>query len=164
MSNAEERLARQIKTARDLAEANRYADRVLARAKAHARRKGEREPRSTGPTRLDRKDAERIARAAVREVCVERAGGRCEACGEIHGAALQMDHFWGRARDESIQSCWMVCPKCHFDKTNNRPSRGVWLGGFSLFCERYGYAGELAKCDRAIVLDAAKHPKEARRG
>lgn len=108
--------------------------------------------------REGKREAKRDDRAIVRALVANRALGYCEACRTFHGDALQMDHFWGRAREESVQSCWMLCAECHRDKTENRPSRGAWLGGFSLHCEAMNYGEQFDKIDRAMALDAAQHP------
>jgi hypothetical protein len=126
MSTAEERLARQIKTARDLAEANRCADRVLARAKAHARRKGEREPRSTGPTKADRKAAKREETADLRARLVAFADERCERCGTFLPPALgHMHHTRGgsgrRLAEQAFANVAWICGGCH-EKLHQNPA------------------------------------------
>jgi hypothetical protein len=133
------------------------AERQLAARTARSRR--------TAPKRKpgrEAKEAKRAAEAAVRAevraACVARAEGDCEACARFAGAALHLDHFWGRAREESVESCWMLCPGCDHEKTENKPTRQHWLHLFSFHCRNEGYADQVAKCDRALALEAAQHP------
>jgi hypothetical protein len=74
------------------------------------------------------------------------------------GAALHWDHFWGRARAESVESTWMLCPHCDLEKTDNKPSRIEWLNEFWDHCEWFAYVDEQEKVNRAITLQKAKHP------
>lgn len=97
------------------------------------------------PKRSERKAAKKesakVRRALVRAACMSRAGDRCECCG-VPGTALaplEMDHFLGRARSESVGTCWMLCRQCHRDKTENRPSANHWRVVFSLHQNNNGY-------------------------
>jgi 5-methylcytosine-specific restriction endonuclease McrA len=96
--------------------------------------------------RAEKKEEKRLgrkeARAAVRAACVARSDGRCEACPEaaIYGERLEMDHFYGRAFSESVETCWMLCSPCHRLKTENNPSREAWDRWFMEHCARHGFA------------------------
>ena len=120
------------------------------RAKAEARRRSRARPRA--PDRKAAKAEGKVrCRREVRDACVRRARGRCEQCGDWQGPDLHLDHFWGRAREESVESCWMLCPGCHEDKTNNRPNRGEWLFAFGIHCKGLDYAEQVAKVEAAIA-------------
>lgn len=97
-------------------------------------------------------------RAEVRVTVAARAGGACEGCFARAGEALHWDHFHGRAREESVESTWMLCPRCDHRKTVNEPSRIHWLEEFKVHCQRHGYVGQVAKVDRMLALEAAQHP------
>jgi hypothetical protein len=71
-----------------------------------------------------------------------------------------MDHFWGRAREESVESCWMLCPRCDARKTENKPSRAQWLINFGQHCASYEYRGQIEKVDAALSLELAQHPSK----
>lgn len=86
-------------------------------------------------------------RSAVREEVMKRADGRCEGCNWPHGGPnLELDHFFGRARSESVETCWALCATCHLEKTRNEPSAAHWLNIFHEHCcfNRNGEAAELA--------------------
>jgi 5-methylcytosine-specific restriction endonuclease McrA len=137
-------LLREQERQRKVAEARRRRVREKQRPRRQAKRQQEL--------------AESVATATVRAACVERAKGRCEACGMLT-TAPHMDHFHGRAREESIESCWMLCPSCHLDKTENRPSRRTWLLRFRSHCHQKSYGEQITKCDAAIALEDAQHPE-----
>jgi len=69
----------------------------------------------------------------------ERSGGRCESCSRGSGNYGQTDHFFGRARAEGVESCWLLCMECHYRKTNNQPSARFWLEMFVAHCAKHGY-------------------------
>lgn len=101
----------------------------------------------------------------VRDAVYERAGGYCE-CGcakpfvGFRGARTP-DHFFGKARAESIETVWALRVDCHERKTLNEPSAEHWRDRFVLHCERHGYH-EAAQKARALterdllVLQAAE--------
>lgn len=103
--------------------------------------------------------AKKEARREVREACVARADGVCEACSRWTGESLHLDHFHGRAREESVESCWMLCPRCDSEKTENRPTRIYWLRVFRDHAIRRGYAAQVHKCATLIRLEEAQHPE-----
>lgn len=87
-----------------------------------------------------------------------RAAGRCE-CG--CGASLsrwgqEADHFFGRRHAESLETVWMLAPRCHFAKTRNHPSRGEWLLKFIAHCGRHGYAAAAAEAQRKLEWYSSK--------
>jgi len=134
------------------------AERLLRKPRRQAK------DRSPGRMHPKNKDARKEFRRMVRTRCVERAAGRCECgCGVYVGTeALHLDHFWGRAREESIESCWMLAPRCDRDKTENKPTRRAWLAFFAAHCLRNGYREQMLKVDRALILDQAQHPEHRR--
>lgn len=107
--------------------------------------------RSKAPTR-QRREAKRQSRrertAEVRAAVMERAGGICECgCGtEFREPSFnyspQLDHFRGRARGESVESCWALTAYCHEQKTRNEPDAAAWLRKFAAHCRRHGYDRE----------------------
>jgi hypothetical protein len=101
----------------------------------------------------------RADRKAIRAEVARRAGGCCEACGARRGAALHWDHFWGRAREESVEGTWMLCPLCDTEKTENRPSRVWWLRRFRRHVLDRAYSAQALKVDRALALERAQHPE-----
>jgi hypothetical protein len=106
--------------------------------------------------RAERKAASRDEDAGVRGAVMTRAMGRCECCGSPE--ALEVDHFFGRARDRSVTGCWGLCSQCHRDKTDNRPSRKWWLGRFQRHALFYGYGTKAEGVNALIAKDEGKHP------
>lgn len=107
------------------------------------------------PSKLDRlqKGHKRRSAKAQRTTLVydavkKRAGGFCEFCGiafdQTLSGAPEMDHFWGRGetgdKAESIETCWMLHAGCHKLKTDNVPSRVVWLERFRFYASTLHYA------------------------
>lgn len=113
-----------------------------------------------------RRAAEDAAAASGRKDCraivAARANGCCEACGARRGPALHWDHFWGRAREESVEGTWMLCARCDRSKTDNSPNRAFWLEAFGNHVRLHGFAAQEAKVDRALTLERAQHPENAR--
>lgn len=91
--------------------------------------------------RLGRKGAT----AAIRAECLKRANGFCES-GVCFDLWTEMDHWLGgngrRRQKQSVETCWMLCRRCHHDRTNAVPSAAFWNGNFALHCARYGYKFE----------------------
>lgn len=95
------------------------------------------------------------ATSEVRRMVMLRAAGQCEARairGGLHTfrcrtQGSEFDHFFGRARSESVETCWFLCTACHRLKTENKPSSAWWLEAFLSHAELYGYtdAAERAK-------------------
>lgn len=79
------------------------------------------------------------------------------------GDATEHDHFHGRAREESVESVWHLCPNCHRAKTRNEPARSYWLECFQKHARAHGYAAQVAKVEAALALEAAQHPLPASR-
>jgi hypothetical protein len=80
-----------------------------------------------------------------------RAAGRCEACGDsLAKFGQECDHFFGRRNAESLETCWMLCPRCHFAKTRNHPGRGSWLLKFIEHCGKHGYADAASEAQRKL--------------
>lgn len=116
----------------------RHLARTLPRRKAAAAGRAER----TG------------ARAAVRQAVVSRAGGRCEACGvEVSARVGELDHFFGRARSENVETCWLLCRTCHGEKTENRPNRRWWLERFRRHAVLHGYGRAGPMVDQLLALE-----------
>jgi 5-methylcytosine-specific restriction endonuclease McrA len=124
---------------------------------AELRRALEVKPRSSAVKKTAAKRASKTKETKrIRTMAVERASGRCEACGSEFSAfnPAQLDHFWGRGRAaQSIENCWLVHATCHSDKTSNRPSRAHWLFKFLSFANRYDYVEQSAKARSAAIAD-----------
>lgn len=139
-----------------------YLERIDAekarKKRERSRRRSSRSLRAAGATKAARKATKAEARRAVRHLVEERAAGRCEVAG-CGGFGLEMDHFWGRAREESVESCWMLCHLCHRMKTNNMPDRIAWLETFRGHAAVNGYVAQVDKCDSALALEHAQHPE-----
>lgn len=106
------------------------------------------------------------ATKAVREVVAARTPGRCEACG-ADGLKREMDHFFGKARSETVETCWMLCAPtpfsgCHFDKTNSKWGRRYWLLRFRRHAALHGYGRAIAMVDQQLALEQAQHPTPER--
>jgi hypothetical protein len=107
----------------------------------------------------EKRAAKRAATSAVREAVLERAQGTCECgCGEpftfgISGLAT-MDHFEGKARSESLETCWALRWACHNRKTNNYPDAAFWLESFIAHCDKHAYpeAADRARTRLGYVL------------
>lgn len=136
-----------------------WVTRELERAIAGAespKEKAAKKARTRGAN--SKREAKKVHRAGVYALVDARAAGHCESCG-AHAMAfmqpLEHDHFWGRAREESVESVWLVCHRCHRDKTENRPNAEFWLARFSDHCDRHGYARQAKKAEsRLAVLEA----------
>jgi hypothetical protein len=105
------------------------------------------------------------ATAVVRALVMERAGNRCECGCGIHFSGenwrsfaneAEMDHFAGRGRRESLESCWALTRHCHHNKTRNWPSTEHWLTAFLIHCERHGYAAEATKARNRFAFVQAR--------
>jgi 5-methylcytosine-specific restriction endonuclease McrA len=96
------------------------------------------------------------ARKAVRGAVVSRAGGRCEACGvEVTSRSGELDHFFGRARSENVETCWLLCGACHFAKTNWMPARAAWLNRFRRHALLHGFGRAIPMVDQLLALEPA---------
>jgi 5-methylcytosine-specific restriction endonuclease McrA len=123
---------------------------ALAKAsRASATRRTLRKPKAA------KQKSKREARAEVRAAVIERARGKCEACGAWSGQ-LQLDHFFGRARSESPETCWALDGNCHKLKTNNRPSAQRWLTIFADHCLLLGYAEAEARARKRLAFVEAR--------
>lgn len=118
-------------------------------------------PASARPAPVRRKPKpkeKRQATADVRAAVLERANGLCE-CGCARPFVLrgpELDHFFGRARSESVESCWVLRSDCHHRKTNNVPNAAVWLEKFRAHCVHYNYWDEAKKAGRRLAYVEAK--------
>ena len=109
------------------------------------------------------------ARAAqighIRNTCFERERHTCAACRAA--LAMELDHFRGKARAESVETCWALCRPCHREKTDNKPSRIHWLTLYARHCAIHRYTealkwalDEISWCSTKAKLSDSK--KEAR--
>jgi predicted HNH restriction endonuclease len=110
--------ARRLLLTKTLAEAHALADSALSRVRASKRRKGEREPRSKGPTKADRKAAKREETAALRSRLIALTDEMCERCGfHADPATGHMHHTEGgsgrRLAHQSIANVAWLCFLCH---------------------------------------------------
>ena len=91
----------------------------------------------------------------IRALVFARAKGRCE-CGcqrPITPETGRLDHFFGRSRAESVETCWGLSVQCDEAKTNNRPSSIVWCRRFFVHARRHGYAEEIERVtEKGLVL------------
>ena len=64
----------------------------------------------------------------IRHLVFLRSRNHCECgCGRwITEESMHLDHFWGRARQESVESCWALHPECDQLKTLNKPDWSAW--------------------------------------
>lgn len=93
----------------------------------------------------------------VRQAVMERADGRCEACGQWFGERLQCDHAFGRKHaEETVRTCWALCPTDHQAKTLNEPSRIHWMWQFAIHCALHGYKLEQERAEKEIAWSRAK--------
>lgn len=93
------------------------------------------------------------ARAKVRDLCALRAGPLCECgCGRRFSEfnPAEMDHALGRARAESVETCWMLARSCHVDKTRSDPSAALWLRRFICHASFFGYHAEAEQARRRL--------------
>ena len=93
----------------------------------------------------------------VRQACVERSGGLCEACRAQPGAEL--DHFFSRRNSEEVETCWMLCAGpngCHRRKTDGVGGRIEWLTTFARHCCVHGYVEVVDRCLKEISWVWAK--------
>jgi 5-methylcytosine-specific restriction endonuclease McrA len=101
-----------VPSIRERAESLLYAHRA---AKARVRAKQAPRKKAEKLTRSQRNDAT----AHLRRICSDRAGGRCELCGQTEDgrAPLEMHHLLpGRGRrtqQQAKDNCVMVCGMCH---------------------------------------------------
>lgn len=78
--------------------------------------------------------------AQIRDAVLDRAGGQCEGgvAGQVHKGMLSVDHmFGGSGRRQALQSkftCWALCARCHWLKTENKPDAPFWLWAFVNHC------------------------------
>jgi hypothetical protein len=95
------------------------------------------------PPRAKRPGGKRANTSAVYQAVEERAENWCECgCGkplaEVPWLANPiLDHFEGRARSESLETCWMLRRDCNDDRTANRPNAREWLEKFMRHCRKY---------------------------
>lgn len=108
-----------------------------------------------------KKKTKRERTAEVYAAVAKRAGGRCECgCGNVLAPASvggwwrpTLDHFWGKARSETVETCWLIAWIHHEDKTHNRPSRAAWLDRFQVHCWAHGYSKQAAKARAELESD-----------
>ena len=118
--------------------------------------------------RAERTATRRDEDAGVRTAVMARADGACEACHvpvssfTVTKAPLELDHFFGRARDRSMRGCWALCRNCHAEKTFNHPSRLWWLERFEIHARRLGYGEVLGKVAALIDKYRGQHPSGAK--
>jgi 5-methylcytosine-specific restriction endonuclease McrA len=126
-------------------------------------------PKPLRAERLKKKRAKRVSkrekRAEVREAVMNRSVGLCEAC--VKDLTLtdpgELDHFFGKARAESVESCWLLCRACHRAKTDNNPSAAWWLDRFDAHARFYGYTAESKRARARLEGICAVRKAEAGR-
>ena len=73
----------------------------------------------------------------IRQSVVDRAKGRCEACGVSLGPDSErghFDHYLGRRVEESVETGWLLCVSCDHERTTNQPSSRHWAEKFIVHC------------------------------
>lgn len=117
--------------------------------------------------RVAKKQTKKAARQDVRAAVMERAGLRCECCGD--GGTifnpLTLEHMFGRVRvPETVENCWALCLACHHRKTDNIPSAVFWFEAFAKKAEARGDHAAAATARRdGEWRQAKKDADEARR-
>jgi hypothetical protein len=160
MTNLPLKLARAIHVGRvDWPQIRDAADRIV-KADDKAKRRPKRSPRSVSfkPTKAEQTAKDRARQRKVYAAVDLRSGGCCEEwyCLRV---ATEHDHFWGRGKaEETVENVWHLCKEHHEEKTANDPSRAGWIATFRRHCFAQDYREEMAKCDRALALEAAQHP------
>ena len=119
--------------------------------------------RPSGPDRRKERRSERNETTAeVRAAVFARSGGRCECgCGRQLWHSWELDHFFGgpkRNESNTVEGCWALTPKCHSDKTENKPNHGEWLWNYRFHCSQHGYVAQVAAVNRALALYQSQHP------
>lgn len=96
----------------------------------------------------------------IRHAVFLRANNRCECgCGRwVTEESMHLDHFWGRARDESVESCWALHLECDTQKTLNRPDWATWGQKFLEHARHHGYEAQVEKVNRRIHWNIARAP------
>lgn len=100
-----------------------------------------------GAPKRAKKATKRQRTAGVREAVMARARGVCE-CGclrsfsETFFGQATLDHFEGKARSETLETCWALRAGCHSAKTENHPSASAWLHRFIAHCEKHTGLGD----------------------
>lgn len=134
--------------------------------------KSESAPRKPKPMAVERKKAKaakkatkREQRADVRALVMARSLGLCEACVKDLTPADpgELDHFFGKARAESVESCWLLCRACHRAKTDNKPSAAWWLDKFGGHARFSGYHAEAERARARLEGIVAVRAPEAGR-
>jgi hypothetical protein len=139
--------------------------RAAARARLAARTARSRRTAPRKAPGREAKEAKRKTKAERRRevyAAVDaRAEGGCEVvtAGPRDDTGREHDHFWGRGKaPETAETVWLMCPDCHRKKTLNKPDRATWIRAFKHHALKHGYLEQVAKCDRALALEAAQHP------
>jgi 5-methylcytosine-specific restriction endonuclease McrA len=94
-----------------------------------------------------------------------RSGGCCEACGEDEFVApLECDHFFGRARAQSVETCWMLCRGCHRKKTDGSPTSAWWFRRFIEHAHALDYRAAMALAEKRLAFVEARSALGRRAG
>lgn len=88
----------------------------------------------------------------IRRAVYARSGTRCENPACTWTSPPTVDHFYGKANaPETVETCWVLCARCHREKTDSKPNRKTWLLRFRGHCVRYGYVEQVAECDKKLA-------------
>lgn len=119
------------------------------------RRVLEPKPRSSQAKKTARKNrAKAKTTKEIRAAVMERAGGKCEACGLAWewNDGPELDHFFPKGRTpQSVETCWAIHTSCHMEKTANEPSAEWWLEKFCEHAAKYGYGNEGSRANNRLV-------------
>lgn len=121
--------------------------------------------------KAEKKASKREQRADVRALVMARAeanGNLCECgCGRVMDGEFilrpTLDHYFGRARAESVETCWAIAEGCHYLKSNNVPSASAWIERFITHAEKHGYTAEAERARARLEGICAIRRAEAER-
>lgn len=123
-----------------------HGNRVETQVVDELRRALEPRPRSSAVRKTEKKRrAKSKDTKSIRAAVMDRARGCCEQCGSSGRADnwLELDHQFGRVRArQSIRNTWMLCARCHRQKTNSEPSALRWMQAIANHAENHGYGLE----------------------
>ena len=122
--------------------------RAIAELEAALRK---RKPSPSRKAKAAKRSRAMVTPESLRRQLGHRANLVCECgCGRHFNGTQTVDHFFGRARAESLETCWLIRSDCHQDKSENRPSAAYWLERFRAHAIRHSYWAEAARAGRRL--------------
>lgn len=103
-------------------------------------------PKSSQVKRTEKKRrAKSASTKEIRAAVMERADGKCEACGV--SPPTDLHHVFGRVRvPQSVRNCLALCRVCHSRFTDNMPSAVVCWGFAAQLLRGLGFIPEAERC------------------